>query len=57
MRFILWVLERFGWIGGVGFLAAILGVIMLAAGGGGIGIAFLLPGILVIVLAKKFDWP
>ena len=57
MRFILWVLEKFGWIGGIGFLAVILGIILLAAGGGGIGAAFLVPGIVVIVLAKKFNWP
>ena len=57
MRFISWLLEKFGWIGGVGFLAVLLGVFLLAGGGGGVGVAFLIPGIVVITLAKKFDWP
>jgi len=57
MRFIVWVIENFGWIGGIGFLAVVLGIICLAAGGGGIGVVFLIPGIVVIVLAKKFVWP
>lgn len=57
MRFILWVLEKFGWIGGIGLLAVILGILFIVTGDGGIGTAFLLPGIVVIVLAKKFYWP
>ena len=51
------ILVKFGIIGGIGGLVVALGVILVAAGGGGMGVAILLSGIVVIVLAKKFDWP
>jgi len=57
MNFIAWVLERFGWIGGLGFVAAILGFILVAGGGGAVGGPILIGGVVVIVLAKKFYWP
>lgn len=53
MNFLLWVYEKLGLIGGLGLLAVILGVIGANAGGS----YLLIGGIVVIVLAIKFNWP